>query len=158
MADLVVIVPSRGRPEAARSLADAFQQTCTADTELVFAVDDDDETLERYSELAATPVGPGVTLARLFPRVSVCVVDNPTNMVRALNGAATFAARFVYPAPFAIGFMGDDHLPRTYGWDTAHLTALRDLGTGIVYGDDLLQRRRLPTQCAMTADIVQALG
>jgi hypothetical protein len=36
--------------------------------------------------------------------------------------------------------------------------ALRDLGIGIVYGDDLLQRDRLPTQCAVTADIVRVLG
>jgi hypothetical protein len=54
--------------------------------------------------------------------------------------------------------MGDDHRPRTKGWDQAYLDALRELGTGIVYGDDLLQGEKLPTQCAMTADIVRALG
>jgi hypothetical protein len=54
--------------------------------------------------------------------------------------------------------MGDDHRPRTRGWDAAYLEALHDLGTGIVYGDDLLQGANLPTQCAMTSNIVQALG
>jgi hypothetical protein len=39
-----------------------------------------------------------------------------------------------------------------------YLDALRELGTGIVYGHDLLQGEKLPTQCAMTADIVRALG
>ena len=42
MADLVVVVPSRGRPARARALVEAFEATCTADTELVFAVDEDD--------------------------------------------------------------------------------------------------------------------
>jgi hypothetical protein len=54
--------------------------------------------------------------------------------------------------------MGDDHRPRTVGWDAAYLNALHELGTGIVYGDDRLQGEALPTQCAMTADIVRALG
>jgi hypothetical protein len=43
-------------------------------------------------------------------------------------------------------------------WDLAYLDALREMGTGIVYGNDLLQGKRLPTQVAMTADIIRALG
>lgn len=160
MADLVVIVPSRGRPEAARELADAFMETCTADTELVFAVDDNDPTLPRYSELAVVPRGiPGSPTGSLgWPRLSTCVVPNPTNMVHALNHAAVGYLKSIHPTPFAVGFMGDDHRPRSRGWDAAYLAGLRELGTGIVYGDDLLQSRNLPTQCAMTADIIQTLG
>lgn len=135
MPDLVVVVPSRGRPEAARTLAQVFAQTCTADTELVFAVDMDDPALGEYPP------------EHLF-------VSPGTTMVEALNTAAVVAARDA----FAVGFMGDDHCPRTYGWDRAYVEALRELGSGIVYGDDLLQGRRLPTQCAMTSDIVRALG
>ena len=39
MSDLVVIVPSRGRPGAAHELRDAFNATCALDTQLVFAID-----------------------------------------------------------------------------------------------------------------------
>jgi hypothetical protein len=78
-------------------------------------------------------------------------------MVEALNARATGYAGLDDP-PFAIGFMGDDHCPRTYGWDKAYVDALREMGTGIVYGNDLIQGARLPTQVAMTADIVRALG
>jgi hypothetical protein len=159
MTDLVVLVPSRERPHAARELAEAFKATCTADTELVFAVDEDDSSIEHYSAIAAAPVGlNGPFVDQLHPRVSVCVDDEPTSMVHALNGAAAVAATCFSPQPFAVGFMGDDHRPRTRGWDAAYLKALRELGTGIVYGDDLLQRQNLPTQCAMTADIVRELG
>lgn len=159
MTDLVVIVPSRGRPEAARELAAAFEETCTANTELVFAVDEDDPTLQEYAALAALPqgVGDGLTV-RSYPRLVVGVVRDPCNMVHALNQVAVYLTIPPDGGPFAVGFMGDDHRPRSKGWDEDYLEALRTLGTGIVYGDDMLQHRNLPTQCAMTADIVRALG
>lgn len=150
MAELTVIVPSRGRPEQARALIDAFRNTCTADTLLLFAVNESDPRSAEYD----SPDG-------------VNVIHCPsTNMVQALNAAATNVCipeswapvPASFPPPFAVGFMGDDHCPRTYGWDAKYLEALRDLGTGLVYGDDLLQRQNLPTQVAMTADIVRALG
>lgn len=142
MADLEVIVPSRGRPHAAAELADAFNQTCRAETGLVFALDDDDPTRDEYSRRVEIWTGPN------------------RSMVEALNGAVAWVSggMFGMDPPFAVGFMGDDHRPRTVGWDAAYLEALRGMGTGIVYGDDLLQRQNLPTQCAMTADIVRALG
>jgi len=150
MADLVVIVPSRGRPHAARELAAAFADTSTAGSLLVFVVDEDDPTLPGYEG-----IGDGYRIG---------VVFTPTRtMVQALNLAAVSYANTalgldVCARPFAVGFMGDDHRPRTAGWDQAYLEALRGLGTGIVYGDDLLQGQRMPTQCAMSADIVRALG
>jgi len=59
---------------------------------------------------------------------------------------------------FAVGFMGDDHLPKTRGWDEKYLEELDILGTGIVYGDDKLQGKNIPTQMAMTVDIPRELG
>ena len=146
MADLVVIVPSRGRPEAAAQLVDAFDGTCTADTRLVFAIDLDDP--RRYdSPIGVDGSGPWVTFSE-----GHC-------MVEALNAAAMAVAtgEGANGAP-AVGFLGDDHRPRTKGWDKLYLDALREMGTGIVYGNDLLQGENLPTQCAMTSDIVRALG
>lgn len=139
MTDLVAIVPSRGRPEAARAVAAAFEKTCTADTELLFAIDMDDPERGGY----------GRSLAQ---RVRL-VMDDSTSMVDALNRAAVIES-----SAFAVAFMGDDHRPRSTGWDRAYLDALHELGTGIVYGNDLLQGRNLPTQAAMTSDIVRALG
>lgn len=144
MADLVVIVPSRGRPQAIREFIDAFGNTRTV-AELVVAVDDDDPLREEYSAITGGPVFDHDTGGK------------PSTMVRALNAVAIHRA-FLTDPPFAIGFMGDDHRPRTVGWDKAYLDALREMGTGIVYGDDLLQGENIPTQCAMTSDIVRALG
>lgn len=146
MADLVVIVPSRGRPEAATKLADAFRQTSVGDSTLVVAVDADDPNVDNY-----------VPTATSESTYKTMIGEGPMTMVRALNTVALHTA-FLDDPPFAIGFCGDDHRPRTLGWDKAYLDALREMGTGIVYGNDLLQGENLPTQCAMTSDIIRALG
>jgi hypothetical protein len=79
-------------------------------------------------------------------------------MVEALNTAAVELCEDVDSSPFAIGFMGDDHRPRTIGWHVMYMSALLGMRMGIVYGDDTIQHDRIPTQCMMTADIVRALG
>lgn len=142
MTDLVVIVPSRGRPHAAIELAEAFSDTGST-ARLVFAVDDDDPTRSQYLQALD---GYGTTTVHYGPA--------PSNMVKALNAAAALHAN----ETFALGFMGDDHRPRTPEWDRLYVEALRELATGIVYGNDLLQGERIPTQVAMTADIVRAVG
>lgn len=146
MADLTVLVPSRRRPHEAHRLYVAFRQTCELDTALVFAVDDDDPDLNIYQ------IGLGGDA-----RVRVLVVPRGrAGMTAAVNYA--FDALLDQTLGFAVGFMGDDHLPRTHGWDKAYVEALKEMGTGIVYGDDLFQGQRMPTQVAMTTDIPKKLG
>jgi hypothetical protein len=142
VADLVVIVPSRGRPHTVAEMAEAFEQTCTADTSLWFAIDDDDPTREKYWAV---------------PSKGVFVAETENaSMVDALNKAARYLATGSPLIP-AIAFMGDDHRPRTKGWDRAYLDALT-ARPGIVYGNDLIQGENLPTQCAMSTEVVRALG
>lgn len=142
MTDLVVIAPSRGRPAAAVQLADAFTAT-KATSRLVFAVDEDDPTRHAYAEALGH-----------YPHTTVHYAPAPSTMVKTLN---VIASTYQHEA-YALGFLGDDHRPRTRKWDQLYVEALRKLGTGIVYGDDLLQGARIPTQVAMTSDIVRALG
>lgn len=151
MADLIVIVPSRGRPGAVHPLIEAFEATCTGNAVLMFVVDDDDPHLPDYQQ--------EIRAAQEAGRMVGYGTGASKNMVQALNGAASMLVdEHTKRPPYAIGFLGDDHCPRTYGWDQQYLDALRELGSGIVYGNDLLQGERIPTQCAMTADIVRALG
>lgn len=141
MAELVVVVPSRGRPAHAKEVAHTFAHTCTADTALVVSLDSTDTRLDEYVD----------------DHFTYRLVNPNKTMVEALNTGVSMALAFE-PGAFAVAFMGDDHRPRTKGWDRAYLDALHDLGTGIVYGDDDFQGERLPTQCAMTVDIVKELG
>lgn len=139
--ELVVIVPSRGRPGNIARLIEAWKTTTTAAARLLVVIDDDDPHLAQYTQLDWQP---GTTLW-IGPRMRLCGTLNDT--VTRLKDT-----------PRAVGFMGDDHLPRTQGWDTAILDALTEFGSGIAYGNDLLQGERLPTAAFITADIVRTLG
>lgn len=147
---LAVIIPTRERPHVVGDLLGSFGETVAiSTTRLILAIDQDDPTMEDYRE-AVADAGPWAeSITRIEP------VQGGT-MVRALNECAL---RIVSSTMVeAVGFLGDDHRPRTHGWDAAYLTALRQMGAGIVYGDDLLQHAFVPTQCAMSASIIRRLG
>jgi hypothetical protein len=145
--ELLVIVPTRGRPQnAARALNAWVTTSGFDDAHLTFAVDQDDPELDRYASL----IGPGL------PEASMVLVPKWVPMVHKLDDVAHNAVNW-YEYRY-IAFMGDDHIPRTDGWARRYCAALAELGTGIVYGDDLIQGRKLCTQWAMTTDIVKALG
>ena len=57
-----------------------------------------------------------------------------------------------------LGFMGDDHRPRTVGWDERVLSAMERDWRSVVYGDDLLQGRNLATHVFMSSELVRRLG
>jgi hypothetical protein len=137
--DLLIITPSRRRPASVKRLTEAVEQTCTADTDLIFAFDDDDPELE------ASVAAAGNSIHAHGPRQSMCAW---TNLI-----AHDYAGDFR-----AIASLGDDHVPRTKGWDTMLLDGLdRFGGTGIAYGNDELAPD-LPTAAVVTSDIVKALG
>jgi len=147
MADLLVIVPTRGRPESLPKIWAAWTATgAFMQADLVFVVDADDPVIDDYEatweEQRFGFTGRMVRAEKWEP------------LVPKLDAAAlAYAGSY-----FALGFMGDDHRPRTAAWSKTMVDALREMGTGVVYGDDLLQRERLCTSWAMTSDIVRALG
>lgn len=143
--DLLVIIPTRGRPQAVPEIMQAWDGTgATAD--VLFAVDTDDPELAGYKAHAAA--------YKPDPRVRF-VFGKRRRLVGTLNQQAVKAAskyRF-------LGFMGDDHRPRpaAMSWDARIRTCLSG-GPGIVYGNDLLMGEQMPTAVAMTSDIVTTLG
>lgn len=139
MNELAIITPSRGRPQNIQALMDSFEDT-KAQCTLVVVVDDDDPQLDEYNKLS-------IPLLIQLPREG-------KGMARPLNRAAlALRGEFSF-----FGFMGDDHRPRTPNWDEIFIAELADMPTGLIYGNDLLQGHRLPTQIVMTANIVDALG
>lgn len=137
-AQLTVLVPSRGRPEAVRDLQRAWDDTSTGAARLVVVVDDDDEWVPEYTAQRGH-----LTLVR--PR-------------RRLGGTLNVEGLAWARRTWAVGFMGDDHRPRTPGWDADLVDALHDLRSGVVYGNDLYQGEQLPTAVAMTSDLIRILG
>lgn len=144
MTGLITIVPTRGRPEAARALADEYARTKTGDdTDLIFGIDDDDPLRTEY---AHHMIGaPGAPLMRVGPRVRM----GPT-----LNHLATQWASRHFDV---VGFMGDDHRTRTKGWDEDVIRVLQ-AEPGVAYGDDGIHGPNLPTAVWISASIIRSLG
>lgn len=139
---MIVIVPSRGRPHNIAELIEAWKAT-NATAHLWVWVDEDDPTVDEYRAIelplwASLTVGPRLRLG-------------PT-----LNLVAQFA---VIHAD-VVGFMGDDHRPRTVGWDQRLFDAATAPAPlpGIAYGNDLVQGENLPTAVFLDAWVVHALG
>jgi hypothetical protein len=142
---LTILVPTRGRPQNLTRLWQAFLDTCECETRLVALVDRDDPELRAYQAIYRQLEDEPMFRMGIGPRLRL----GPTLNVAAPKWAARSDA---------VGFMGDDHLPRTAGWDGRYLDELKRLGTGLVYGNDLIQGEALPTQVAMTSDIILATG
>ncbi len=142
--ELAVVIPTRGRPGQTRALVDAIRHTATTYPLVILSTDADDPTLRAYE-----------TITDATRCVVMVVNGQPAGHVAAINVAAHLA---VANGVFAIAKLDDDHMPLTHGWDAELLAALRDLGSGIVYANDLLQGQSLPTAVAMTTDIVRELG
>jgi len=147
MTDLAVIVPTRSRPQNVAPIVKAWYETgAFGVADLWWVVDADDSEYDRYL-VAFREAGPGL-------RLDIAPAWRP--LVPKLNAAATgLRKEFGYKY---LAFMGDDHIPRTPMW--AHMLIEDHLrpGTGIVYGRDGIQDRRLPTWWSMDGRIVDALG
>lgn len=149
--ELMVIVPTRGRPRNIVEVLKAWRDTDAFDVAgMVVVYDADDEKYTEYGQVLLAwgnewPVAGVLEKQRLL-------------LVPKLNKTATLMAGLEERAAFALGFAGDDHVPLTPGWAQTFLATLKEMGTGIVYGDDMFQGANLPSQWVMTSDIVRALG
>ena len=136
----LALLPTRSRPKAAKELADNFAETALI-TKLIFAVDEDDPTLPEYKELL------GEDMVAVTPSAGVRGLVYPLNYwVRQYKNDYDYFA-----------FMGDDHRPRTKGWDIVFAKVI-DMGADIVYGDDLFQGKNLATAGMISARIVKAFN
>jgi hypothetical protein len=138
--DLTVYIPTRGRPEQALRMQEQFYKTAVLNTRAFFILSEDDPKLSEYRDLhyvtSVMPTQRGFTY--------------PLNIGYLRDRRETYS--------YAVGFMGDDHFPRTVGWDEKVVAELKNMGSGFVYGNDKLQGEKIPTQVFVTADIPLALG
>jgi hypothetical protein len=135
---LVVLTPSRGRPERAKECYQAFLDTRSLpDTEMWFVLDEGDPSTDAYE-------------VPLFH-----VKQGRRGMTDALNQAAE---RY-WDSAEVLGFIGDDHRFRTPGWDEIFVNHLREIDGGFAYGNDQIWLKgEIPTQIFGSAKIWKALG
>ena len=141
---LLVITPSRGRPKNIARLLDAIHDTARIATHLHVCVDDDDPALPDYQRVMDKAGADGDVL-ETGPRKGLAAWTNEIAVRRA--------AEYPYLAS-----LGDDHVPRTPGWDKSLLKAIERMGgTGFSYPWDGT-RADIPEAVVMSSDIVTALG
>lgn len=139
MNKIAMIIPSRGRPQNIAKVLQSFQETNTLFIDLFVVADDDDPQLPEYQDL-------NLQNLMIFPRMG-------KGMAKKLNKAACLLKdKYLF-----LGFMGDDHYPRTVSWDIRFIEKLQEIKVGLVYGNDLYQKEKLATSVAMTSNIVNAL-
>lgn len=131
---LLVIVPSRKRPKACDELLREFQAN-SDNADILFGLDDDDKSQYSPEVLAHAEINPRLRMGG-------------TLNLLALKNADIYEF---------IGFMGDDHRPRTKGWDTQLCDAIGDKA-GVAYGNDLLQGANLPTAVVLSSEIIRKIG
>jgi hypothetical protein len=134
MSRLLLIVPSRKRPSACAELLEEVLKK-SDDAEIIFGLDDDDKSVYPTQVLEAAEINPRLRMGGTL------------NLI-----AKKYADKYDY-----LAFMGDDHRPRTQGWDTILCDAIGDK-PGVAYGDDLLQGQNLPTAVVMSSSIVRKIG
>jgi len=140
MKPMIILVPTRGRPMSATALLAAHEALSTS-SDLLFVIDANDPEHDQYHfEVGAE---------------RCMTIQNETRgMAYPINKAASAIVKENKYQYFA--FLGDDHRPRTAGWDEILIQAMQKRPS-MAYGNDLFQGHRLPTMIAMTSDIVKAL-
>ena len=139
---IAVLTPSRGRPDRLAEMLDAIRSTVMGPVSVYVGVDLDDPRASEYEQLVPAP------------DVSIAIGERQ----RLAGWTNTLARAALAHGHEILGFLGDDHRPRTCGWDARVMDAMRAMGPGLVYADDALQGERLPTAPFWHSDVIRALG
>jgi hypothetical protein len=136
---ILTICPSRERPKQALEMINSFKETSTEDNKLVLFLDDDDPTIDDYLKIELS----NKIFFSIGERLSTTKLIN-----------------FGYKSFHNCGYFhitNDDFIYKTEGWDSIFVKKLEETGYGICYGNDLLQKERMPTAPFISGNLVRAL-
>lgn len=128
---ILMIIPTRDRPD---SIQEIYEQWNAPEVDLMIGLDSDN--------------------CHLYPCIEG--LNYQINPRLRMGGTLNLLAnKFCHDYEY-IGFMGDDHRPRTPNW--ANILTERIGHLGIAYGNDGHQGGTLPTAVIMSSNIIQTLG
>jgi hypothetical protein len=131
----LIIIPSRNRVNNVNRAIEEIKNTATM-SHIMIGLDDDNESI--------------------YPRIDGVIYE--VNERLRMNGTLNLLAMKYADQYKTITFMGDDHVPRTYGWDAKLYSSIEKRGYGVSYGNDLFQGENLPTAVMMSTNIIKTLG
>ena len=143
MRDLLLAVPSRGRPQNIRRLVGTLKETCQAETDIVVGLDTDDPALTAYEDA-------------LEESLTAYVVKPDLHKVTAWTNHLVGKYIDGYQA---FGQVGDDNVFKTPGWDVQIMDALEK--TPFAFGNDQYPSREpgtLSCHVFMRTEVVKTLG
>lgn len=143
--EILIVVPTRERPENAARLIRSFNEGPSDRSFLLLCVDRDDPRRIEYQAMGGFGLPLNVAI-RYGPRASLSEWTN-----RATDEWLKVIE------PVVVASLGDDHM-LSRGWEDKVLNNFKKFGPGFVYGDDGIQGENLPTACFVSADIVKVLG
>lgn len=134
-----LLLPTRNRPESVARFVDyaVGKATCPDQVQVLFYVDDDDETvMPELPEQAEVIRGPRVVMSDYWNKLAMLARGE------------------------IMGLMGDDIIIRTKGWDEIVCSAFDEIPDKIAYvhGKDGLQDGRLGTHGFLHRRWIQAVG
>lgn len=141
---IAILTPSRERPAQLLDMLDAIADTADTPIHVYVGIDEDDAS-GYEPNLDWTHDGNVHVWQTRGPRAQLAEWTNRLAVMALADGHEI------------LGSFGDDHRPRTDGWDTLVAEAMATT-PGLVYCADGLQNEKLPTAPFWSADIVRALG
>lgn len=140
---LLMICPSRNRPDRIKEMLDSFDKTKSSGTELIIYISEDDYRLSEYKESLK---GRDFIIG---PRRSISEVYN-------------YIACEKMPNWLYYGLIDDDHIFITPNWDSCFIEAIEKAGGfGLACGIDRLtdwEKFQHPSGCVIDGRVIRALG
>lgn len=137
---ILVICPSRSRPNELKTMIDSFVETSTMST-LRVCLDYDDPLINENIKAIAGRVPYNIDIRKSTTEI--------------INSSYKFSSDCY--KWFSVS--NDDFVFKTNGWDEKLTFAIKlHGGTGIAYGNDLLAGKNIATMSVISRDIVNSLG
>lgn len=138
MKQILIILPSKARPEKVEGFYRTWRQTTDGYSDVLTCLDDDDKMLKRYNRYPDIKYNTG-------KGGWVCDVYN--------------RAYYKYPNYKYYYLVADDIRFRSTHWEKAFMTKLeKNGGKGICYGNDLMFMENLSTAPFISGKVIRALG
>jgi hypothetical protein len=136
------ICPSRKRPDRLERLINSWKVTSNGQSDLLVIIDSDDQSYE--------------TLIKKYPDVTWEITEPVFgSFLHLINAKALkYSTDYSY-----IGFMEDDIVFETAGYESKFISKLKELGqTGIVHAMDGVDKRRFISIPVVNSYIIKTLG